>query len=727
MTRVSATPSPVWPLSAAAAAALTVANVQAMTTAQASTLTAANLNTMSASALQALSAVQIKAVAAAALAGLSQPQAARLTTTELAALTASETGAFTTAEIAALSTQQVGALNAAGLSAAQVAALSSAQTQALKAAQIGALSAAALSGLKAGQLTSTQAAGLSTAVVAGLAAGQVAALSTAALAALSAGDLAALTTAATAALTSSQAAALTATQLGGLSSASVAAMTTGTLAALGSVQARALSASDLDALGAAQMQALKLSALSAATLRGLTAAAIAKMSASEFAAVASTNVATLTTAQVKGITAAEIGALSSAQIGAVTTAQQSALSTSAAAALVNAQIVAQGGGAVLSDFQSQETNGSIGYSGLLKVLQDAATGGITKGEFSALTLIANELNAAGGVTTSEYDQQIFDDVVKGNSANAAWTGGQAKSVALGNLSATSSQTQAQELVGKWFLGTDLPSFGYEVQNPNQAGYETVQASLFSGSGPTLNDINQGAVGDCFFMAALGTEVEQNPNLIKNMIKDNGNGSYSVLFHVNGKDDYVTVNNQLVVNRDASVFNPDGSKLMFDSSANDGDIWSALVEKAYAQLMSQTEATTYAGHGHVDSYAAIEGGDENGLTAITGQSVTDVRLTKTTSATSAQSALSALQAALNAGQGVMLGTDPGQNSLNYDFIPGHMFTVTGVDTAKGTVTLFNPWGTSIDKFGGQSTITVSLATMEKQGVDLFYATGARAAA
>ena len=79
-------------------------------------------------------------------------------------------------------------------------------------------------------------------------------------------------------------------------------------------------------------------------------------------------------------------------------------------------------------------------------------------------------------------QQITDDVVLGNSANAYWNGGSSTATALGNLTASSTQTQLQDLIGKWFLGTDLPSTNLSaVGQANYAvTYEAVNEPLFNG-------------------------------------------------------------------------------------------------------------------------------------------------------------------------------------------------------------------------------------------------------
>ena len=157
-------------------------------------------------------------------------------------------------------------------------------------------------------------------------------------------------------------------------------------------------------------------------------------------------------------------------------------------------------------------------------------------------------------------------------------------------------------------------------------------------------------------------------------------------------------------------------------ANNGtDLWVPLIEKAYAQLMEQPDAVTY--NANANSYAAIDGGDSNGLTAITGQSVAEVDLGGWTSASSGLADLQAAQAALAAGNDVMVGT--GGNQISTNWVTDHMFTVTAVNAAAETVTLYNPWGASAAYSGRQASFTASLADLEAEGVTLEYAVGARA--
>ena len=102
------------------------------------------------------------------------------------------------------------------------------------------------------------------------------------------------------------------------------------------------------------------------------------------------------------------------------------------------------------------TDNSFTYTEVLALLQDAAKGGITSTEFSDLSSIyKNSVN----FFSNDYVKSITYNVILGNTANSTWWGG-AKGISdtsvLGDMSAGSSQLHAERLIGKWFLGLDLP-------------------------------------------------------------------------------------------------------------------------------------------------------------------------------------------------------------------------------------------------------------------------------
>lgn len=112
-------------------------------------------------------------------------------------------------------------------------------------------------------------------------------------------------------------------------------------------------------------------------------------------------------------------------------------------------------------------------------------------------------------------------------------------------------------------------------------YRDVSLPIFE-DGPSMEDVNQGALGDCWYLASLMAVARANPSLIEEAITDNKNGSYTVRLYSDGKPVYITVT-------DDEVYNKNGGRAFVRS----GERWPAIMEKALA---------SYKG-----TYGAIEGG------------------------------------------------------------------------------------------------------------------------
>ena len=334
-------------------------------------------------------------------------------------------------------------------------------------------------------------------------------------------------------------------------------------------------------------------------------------------------------------------------------------------------------------------NNSLSYEAMLTILEDAAKGGMTAPKFSALQTLASELSAGlrkNGIATSAYVQQIADDVIGGNTANAWWNGGSSTAKALGDLTATSTQTQVDELIGKWFLGTDLPSLDVSGigGKDRDLSYQPINEPLYCGA-PKYTDVNQGHLGDCYLMSALGETALQDPSAIESMIFSDGNGAYSVRFYIDGRADYVTVNDDLPVMGDGTQW-ANGSTLDF---ANGSPLWAPLIEKAYVELNEQTAAASFGKHTQGDAYEDIKGGYATAITEITNQSVTDYHLTGD-SATTLNELMATLGADWSNHDDILLSTPKGKTVG--DLVDWHMYEVIGVNVDAGTITLQNPWNT-----------------------------------
>jgi len=371
-----------------------------------------------------------------------------------------------------------------------------------------------------------------------------------------------------------------------------------------------------------------------------------------------------------------------------------------------------------SDVAKLMVGNSLSYNSMLTILQDAGVGGMTSGKFSTLQTLASLLNASGGISTSAYVQDITKSVIDGDPANATWTGGSSTPVALGNLSATSSQASVNELIGEWFLGTDLPSTDVSTIGETNLGstYAATTNPLYGSSGtPSYLDVNQGYLGDCYFLSSIAEVALQDPNAIEAMITNNGNGTYGVRFDVNGQDEYVTVNDQLPT-MPSGYYYANGSKLEF---ANGNIAWPELIEKAYAELNAEPNAPHGAElNAASDSYAGISAGGAYALTEITGQSVNAYGLSSNTSAATLASDNSQLGAAFSSGEELLVGTS---SSASSPLVADHMFEVIGYNAAADTLTLHNPWGSG---YSGSlpMTFTESLASLAASNSWIYATTG-----
>ncbi len=232
-----------------------------------------------------------------------------------------------------------------------------------------------------------------------------------------------------------------------------------------------------------------------------------------------------------------------------------------------------------------------------------------------------------------------------------------------------AQDIAQE-IDNWFLGMDHPddSFANSKGQTVTPAYQVVDLPLYNPSTgtPAYQDVAQQNLPDCWLTASLAEVAARHPSDIMNMIIDNGDNTYTVRFYNNGTPDYVTVDNML----------PDQSFGFSDRPQ--GNLWAALVEKAYAQ--ENASGWVSSNHPYVDSYAALSNGDPQwALTAITGQNVPTYSTVNSTS----------VMDAYYEGNFVVLctGNNPGSSQVD----PNHCYALLSYNGATSSFTLFNPWG------------------------------------
>jgi hypothetical protein len=281
----------------------------------------------------------------------------------------------------------------------------------------------------------------------------------------------------------------------------------------------------------------------------------------------------------------------------------------------------------------------------------------------------NISNPASGFSMTDDVRDLTRDVVSSNPANKHYQG-----KALGNLKAGNSSAKLEKLVDKWFYGDDLPT------TDKFSHYELISGNLFE-DGPTYGDIVQGASGDCYLMSSLAELTLKDPSAIENMFIDNSDGTFAVRFYERGVARYVTVNEEL------PVYNFNGytgaEYAAFGGAGSDQtELWVALVEKAYCQI----NAEGWLGHGHANSYKAINSGSPvDTIKQITNDSTGFTPISARTSSAT----LTTIVNDFAAGEAITLATKNHGTAAN--ILPDHSYAMIGYDATTQEVTLFNPWG------------------------------------
>jgi hypothetical protein len=227
-------------------------------------------------------------------------------------------------------------------------------------------------------------------------------------------------------------------------------------------------------------------------------------------------------------------------------------------------------------------------------------------------------------------------------------------------------------------------------------YTSTSGPLFV-DGASGDDVEQGTDGDCFFMASLSAVAQTHPELIENAIKKNADGTYTVTLHEPvygpaahrfgwlGQKAQATLNRLIPatgtrpvqVTVDGEL--PNGGA--FDAHSRTGELWPALMEKAYAKLWGNSYASIDGGD-PVESLQTLTGGKHKGLhTAFNNDDAT----------------FDFVKKALDAKQPIVATTKSSAkvNPANGDIVGNHVYSVVGAGEENGQryVELRNPWGFS----------------------------------
>lgn len=223
-------------------------------------------------------------------------------------------------------------------------------------------------------------------------------------------------------------------------------------------------------------------------------------------------------------------------------------------------------------------------------------------------------------------------------------------------------------------------------------------------------VMQGVIGDCYFEAAVASLAAVDPDLIQKMIKDNGDGTYTVTFP-GAPDEPITV--QAPTEAEMGLYNQGGMN----------GSWACVLEKAYGEY-SQKHFWRRGPHNMGGGNTPTEGADGGehplmmgrAMNLLTGHSNNTDSLSLSSEATIAER----LDQALNgtSKHPVIAGISGSIFNLGPDktddgFYTAHMYSVVAFDPNGpdgGTVTIRNPWGDGENSTRG--TIKISVKQFRK---------------
>ncbi len=216
-----------------------------------------------------------------------------------------------------------------------------------------------------------------------------------------------------------------------------------------------------------------------------------------------------------------------------------------------------------------------------------------------------------------------------------------------------------------------------VEGTRSVGQERIAGAnreLFPNGLPSLRALSQGAIGDCYFLAALGSYIARDPAALTRIIKETRKGktvaSYTVSFPGNLGS--------------ATVSPPtDGEIARYSSAGSDG-LWLVVMEKAYAVARSRVKTPD------VQEEVGEGGQLSTGISAFTTKG-TDMDVLSLTRQSATQQKL---DSAFGRGKGKDAGkkrlvTAAVMSSNKYGLPKGHAYSVIGWDGTSLTVR--NPWG------------------------------------
>lgn len=197
-------------------------------------------------------------------------------------------------------------------------------------------------------------------------------------------------------------------------------------------------------------------------------------------------------------------------------------------------------------------------------------------------------------------------------------------------------------------------------------------TLYPFGDPKPADVNQHKIGDCCACAVMASMAHLYPKFIKNIIKDNGDQTYTVtLYDPKGEQVEVAVSNYFVA---------DGDKVGAASGKNDQVTWATILEKAVIKWHQVYKGTSNIGGIATEYVAAIFTGNGNSFAFSPGK-------------LSAEELQRAVIVSLQSGKMVIGGFKDSALPVDnkYETVNFHAYSFYPSSDSSVLFTMRNPWG------------------------------------
>ena len=213
-----------------------------------------------------------------------------------------------------------------------------------------------------------------------------------------------------------------------------------------------------------------------------------------------------------------------------------------------------------------------------------------------------------------------------------------------------------------------------------------------------NDINQGSIGDCYFLASLAAIAHTNPGILRKAINQNSDGTFTVKLYIDKESRFLFWKTKKLVPVDVKLYptfpvsvdgsdaaNPDASANPAHAHGGDTDekgrteLWVRLIEKAYALING--------------SYKAIGNGGfaADALETLTGERYTEKVLDDDSKERIVEMVKEGIPVTVSTNKDKFKSLSKADKKFadENSIVGGHAYTVLAADNS--TIKIRNPWG------------------------------------